>query len=106
MTIQTQASLPEPVPVKRKAPRKFKQSVTLNFLEELFGGYGYNIEQSRSSTTSSFRLTSQTEPERWGWVINPADDSMVRRPRDLTIDEWRDVARYNVRRLKLTKIAP
>lgn len=106
MTDMTLDSLPEPTRVKRKPPRTIKQFATLLYLRELFDGYGYTIEQFRGGTAPNFRLTSKKEPERWGWVINPVNDTMVRRPRDLTIDEWKDVARYNVKRLNMTKIAP
>ncbi|HAU6297916.1 TPA: hypothetical protein JD836_14490 [Citrobacter freundii] len=103
---QTQDLLPEPTRVKRRRPpRTIKEFATVTLLKELFEKEGYLIEQFRGGQTPNFRITSLTEPERWGWVIDPETDTMVRRPRDLTLEQWRGVVKYNVKRLNMTKIA-
>lgn len=96
--------LPELTQVKRKR-RSAVRYASLALLKALFDAEGYKLEQFRGGVSPNFRLTSNTEPQRWGWIINPADDSIVRRPRDLTMEEWRTVIKHNVRRLNALKIA-
>jgi hypothetical protein len=77
---------------------------TIQVIETIFAELGYNVVQNKGGVTQNFEITSKTEPARWGWVIDPETDSMVRKPFDLTIDGWKKVAKANVKRLNALRL--
>ncbi|HAV1601566.1 TPA: hypothetical protein JG832_002456 [Enterobacter hormaechei subsp. xiangfangensis] len=91
---------------RRREPRRLMGGrPTKIALEEMFRAEGYELEFKRGGQFPGIRLYRPNEPERWGWMINPATDAPVRYPRDLTLDGWNAALKSNVRRLNSLKLA-
>lgn len=90
---------------RRKPTPSVRETPTITLIEQIFSEMGYTVTQAKTGITANFKLTSMKEPARWGWVINPETDMMVRRPLELSLEEWRKVAKANVKRLNALRLA-
>ncbi|HBM2815698.1 TPA: hypothetical protein LU109_003610 [Enterobacter hormaechei subsp. xiangfangensis] len=89
----------EPTKPVAKA-RRSRKWLTLGELTDMARELGYDIEYRRGGKTPGFTLYCANNRAKWGLVINPVDDVIIRAVRDVRMEHWPEVLRANIERIE------